>query len=166
MCPRCGTGRRGFYQSEMKELLYYSTVTDTGKISVPRRMEQEVGEKFRGQKIEIVFRKKKKIRSSGQNRYYWKVVIPYILEAFIELGNDLQEGNPEHSELIHDFLKRRCLPSRKVCDANQELVELTASTTDLTTTEMMEYIERVCLFAAESLNVAIPEPNEQTRIFE
>jgi len=68
--------------------------------------------------------------------------------------------------LIHDFLKRRCLPSRKVCDANQELVELTASTTDLTTTEMMEYIERVCLFAAESLNVVIPQPNEQTRIFE
>jgi hypothetical protein len=49
---------------------------------------------------------------------------------------------------------------------NQELVELTPSTTDLTTTEMMEYIEKVCLFAAESLNVAIPQPNEQTRIFE
>ena len=150
----------------MKELQYFATVTDTGKISVPCRMEQEVGEKFRGQKIEIVFRKKKKIRSSGQNRYYWKVVIPYILEAFIDLGNDLQEGNPEHAELIHDFLKRRCLPARQVCDAQGELIELAPSTAGLSTTEMMEYIERVCLFAAESLNVAIPQPSEQTRIFE
>jgi len=38
----------------MKGLLYYSTVSDTGKISVPRRMEQEVGEKFRGQRIETI----------------------------------------------------------------------------------------------------------------
>jgi len=151
----------------MKELLYYSTVSDTGKISVPRRMEKEVGEKFRGQKVEIIFRKKKKHRSNEQNRYYWGVVVPYVLEALIDLGNgDLQAGNPEHAQLIHDFLKRRCLPSRKVCDANQELIELTPSTADLTTTEMMEYIEKVCLFAAESLNVAIPQPNEQTRIFE
>ena len=75
----------------MKELQYFATVTDTGKISVPRRMEQEVGEKFKGQRIEITFRKKKKHRSSEQNRYYWGVVIPYILEAFIELGNDLQD---------------------------------------------------------------------------
>ena len=166
MCCPAAFGWRGFYQIEMKELLYYSTVSDTGKISVPRRMEKEVGEKFKGQRIEIIFRKKKKHRSTEQNAYYWGVVVPYVLEAFIELGNDLQEGNPEHAQLIHDFLKRRFLPSRKVCDANQELVELTPSTADLTTTEMMEYIERVCLFAAESLNVAIPQPNEQTRIFE
>lgn len=166
MCPRCGTGRRGFYQSKMKELQYFATVTDTGKISVPRRMEQEVGEKFKGQRIEITFRKKKKHRSSEQNRYYWGVVIPYILEAFIELGNDLQEGNPEHAELIHDFLKRRFLPARMVADANSETIELAPSTAGLSTTEMMEYIDRVCLFAAESLNVAIPHPNEQTRIFE
>lgn len=129
-------------------------------------MEQEVGAKFRGQKVEIIFRKKKKHRSTEQNRYYWGVVVPCVLDAFIELGNDLQAGNKDHIELIHDFLKRRCLPARQVCDAQGELVELTPSTTDLSTTEMMDYIERVCLFSAESLNVAIPQPNEQTRIFE
>ena len=53
-----------------------------------------------------------------------------------------------------------------VADANSETIELAPSTAGLSTTEMMEYIERVCLFAAESLNVAIPQPNEQTRIFE
>lgn len=150
----------------MKELTYYSTVDQEGRISVPRRMQQEVGEKFRGQKVEITFRKKKKHRSNEQNKYYWAVVVPCVLDAFIELGNDLQAGNKEHIELIHDFLKRRCLPARQVCDANGVEIELTPSTTDLSTTEMMEYIERVCLFAAESLNVAIPQPNEQTRIFE
>ena len=127
----------------MKELQYFATVTDAGKISVPRRMEQEVGEKFKGQRIEIIFRKKKKLRSSAQNRYYWGVVIPYILEAFIELGNDLQEGSPEHTQLIHDFLKRRFLPARMVADANSETIELAPSTAGLSTTEMMEYIDRV-----------------------
>lgn len=150
----------------MKELIYYSAIDQEGRISVPRRMEHEVGKKFRGQKVEIIFRKKKKHRSTEQNRYYWGVVVPCVLDAFIELGNDLQAGNKEHIELIHDFLKRRCLPARHVCDAHGVEIELTPSTADLSTTEMMEYIERVCLFAAESLNVAIPQPNEQTRIFE
>lgn len=150
----------------MKELTYFCNVDQDRVLHVPRRFKQEVGEKFRGQRIEITIRKKKKHRSSEQNRYYWGVVVPYILEAFIELGNDLQSGNPEHAQLIHDFLKRRCLPARQVCDANHELIELTPSTTDLSTAEMMEYIDRVCLFAAESLNVDIPQPNEQTRIFE
>ena len=150
----------------MKELTYFCNVDKDSILHVPRRFKQEIGEKFKGQRIEITIRKKKKHRSSEQNRYYWGVVVPYILDAFIELGNDLQEGNPEHLQLIHDFLKRRCLPARQVCDADGVEVELTPSTTDLSTTEMMEYIERVCLFAAESLNVAIPQPNEQTRIFE
>ena len=150
----------------MKELTYFCNVDKDSILHVPRRFKQEIGEKFKGQRIEITIRKKKKHRSSEQNRYYWGVVVPHILDAFIELGNDLQEGNPEHLQLIHDFLKRRCLPARQVCDAHGVEVELTPSTTDLSTTEMMEYIERVCLFAAESLNVAIPQPNEQTRIFE
>lgn len=150
----------------MKELTYFCNVDKDSILHVPRRFKQEVGEKFKGQRIEITIRKKKKHRSNEQNRYYWGVVVPHILDAFIELGNDLQEGNPEHLQLIHDFLKRRCLPARQVCDAHGVEVELTPSTTDLSTTEMMEYIERVCLFAAESLNVAIPQPNEQTRIFE
>lgn len=150
----------------MKELTYFCNVDKDSILHVPRRFKQEIGEKFKGQRIEITIRKKKKHRSNEQNRYYWGVVVPYILDAFIELGNDLQEGNPEHLQLIHDFLKRRCLPARQVCDAHGVEVELTPSTADLSTTEMMEYIERVCLFAAESLNVAIPQPNEQTRIFE
>lgn len=150
----------------MKKLIYYSTVDSSGAFSVPKRFKDEVKSLFAGQRIEITIHKKKKTRSTEQNAYYWAVVIPYILEAFIDLGNDLQEGNPEHSELIHDFLKRRFLPARMVADANSETIELAPSTAGLSTTEMMEYIDRVCLFAAESLNVAIPQPNEQTRIFE
>jgi len=38
------------------------------------------------------------------------------------------------------------------------------STTELTKTEFGEYIEAIQRFAAESLNVTIPDPNTQTQL--
>ncbi len=157
----------GVLKLEMKDLLYYSHVDqDTGKIRVPKRFEAEIAEKFRGKDIEIVVRRKRKQRSSEQNRYYWGVVIPYILEAFAEIGNDLQQGNPEHAQIVHSFLKGQFLPPRLVCDADGVELKMEPSTTALSKMEFVEYLDRVIQFAAERLQIVIPEPEEQLKLFE
>lgn len=151
----------------MKELLYYSHVeSETGKIRVPRRFEQEVAESFRGKDVEIVVRRKRKKRSNEQNNYYWGICIPYILAAFVELGNDLQEGNPEHAQLVHGFLKKHFLPPHSVTDANGEEIQLEPSTARLSKMEFMEYLDKIIHFAAERLHIVIPEPGEQMELFE
>lgn len=94
------------------------------------------------------------------------MVIPEVVRAFIDLGNDLQQGNKEHHEEVHEFLKRRFLDNgREVMDAEGVLYKLPPSTRICTTVEQEEYHERIRQFAAEFLNVVIPLPNEQMEIF-
>ena len=130
------------------------------KIRVPRRFEQEVAESFRGKDVEIVVRRKRKKRSNEQNNYYWGICIPYILAAFVELGNDLQEGNPEHAQLVHGFWKALSTAT-PVTDANGEEIQLEPSTARLSKMEFMEYLDKVIHFAAERLHIVIPEPGSR-----
>jgi hypothetical protein len=147
-------------------LTYWGSVKD-GNISLPKRLRQEVTKVFDGHSIEVTFKRKRKRRSIEQNRYYWGVVIPCIIEAMIDMGNDaLQIGNSEHAELVHEFLKAKILDNgEEVILADGVVEKLPASTRKTTTTEFAEYTDKVIRWAAEMLNIAIPEPNEQSEIF-
>ena len=142
-------------------LSYYGRVRD-GKIELPKkRFQKEVVSAFEGHGIEVIVKRKRKQRSTPQNSYYWGVVVPMILDAFIDLGNDLQSGNKQHIQMIHDFLKERFLDNGPdLVDANAEQCKGPSSTTYCTTVDFMEYLDRVAQWAAEALNIAIPEPSE------
>jgi len=154
-------GWRGFYQSKMSELTYHGKVSRSKEITLPKKIRKEVGEMFAGKQIEVVFRRKKKHRTPSQNAYYWAVVVPLILEEFVNLGNDLQVGNKEHIDLIHDMLKGMFLEAKEVVDADGVAIKLPPTTKDLSTVQFMEYLEKVCQFAAERLQLVIPEPETQ-----
>ncbi len=145
----------------MTELTYYGKVSESEETTLPKRIRKEVGKMFAGKQIEVVFRRKKKHRTPSQNAYYWAVVIPLILEEFVNLGNDLQVGNKEHIELVHDMLKGMFLEAKEVVDADGVAIKLPPTTKDLTTVQFMEYLEKVCQFAAERLQLVIPEPETQ-----
>jgi len=144
------------------KLTYFGTVKN-GQINLPKRVGKEVKQAFEGKPIEVTFQRKRKRRSDQQNRYYWGVVIPLIVEAFIDLGHDeLTLGNSESHEAIHAMLKRRFLPDGITLEDRQgNVYELDPSTTKTTTVEFTEYIERTQVWAAECLGINIPDPNEQ-----
>lgn len=87
-------------------LTYHGKVSLEGEITLPKRMRREISTAFAGYDIEVTARRKRKRRSLNQNDYYWSVIITEILSGFIELGNDLQEGNSEHQKMVHEFLNR------------------------------------------------------------
>lgn len=149
------------------KLSYYGRVKE-GKIALPRkRLHTEVVGTFEGHSIEVIFQRKRNRRSSPQNRYYWSVVIPFVLRAFIDLGHrELQEGNKHHHEMIHEVLKDRFLDNGiELSDADGQVIDGPSSTTRCTTTEFMDYLAQIQQWAAESLNTVIPDPNEQLEVF-
>lgn len=149
------------------KLTYFGRVED-GQITLPKRVRGEVCRVFEGKPIEVTFRRKRKRRSDQQNRYYWGVVVPLIVEAFIDLGHsELVLGNAESHGMIHNLLKRRFLPDGITLeDREGNVYELDPSTTKLTTVEMMEYTERIQAWAAECLGINIPDPNEQLSLID
>lgn len=147
------------------QLSYLGSVSDSGEIKLPKRLRAEVSAFLQGCEIEVVFRKKKKHRSSEQNRYYWGVVVPMITDGFNDLGNPVTSSNPDDIDAIHEFLKRRFLQPLNLHDANGEVHSAKYTTTNLSTSEMMDYIAQIQQFAAEYLNVTIPDPGQQAEFF-
>jgi hypothetical protein len=93
---------------------------------------------------------KGKPRSLRQNSYLWGVVYSYIAE---ETGHSTEEA--------HEYCKARFLPKMfKTLKEGLAETEVQKSTTELTTEEMEQYLERVRAFAAEELFTIIPLPNE------
>ena len=95
------------------------------------------------QDVTVVVRTWRKPRSIQQNKFLWAV--PYQL---------ISESTGYTREEVHDAMRLMFLK-----DEDRAIPTL-KSTTSLTTIEMNEYWERIQQFAAEKLNLVIPEPNE------
>lgn len=147
--------------------LTYQGNVSGGAITLPKRLRQEVVSVFDGKQIEVTFRRRRKRRSNEQNKYYWGVVIPEIMRGMIDLGNEaLQMGNSEHVELVHEYLKHTLLDNgEEISGADGVMFKLPPSTSKCTTTEFLDYVERIRIWAADNLNISIPEPNEQVEMF-
>lgn len=127
------------------------------------RIPQEVSEAVRdalrrmnGKRIVISVRKHVKRRSLSQNRAYWKIVIPRVLEMFLDAGNDT---TPEE---IHEYLKEHVgggMFARVLIDPDGRRRPVVRSSTTLTTQEWEDFMCRIRAWAAER-GVDIPEPNE------
>jgi len=100
----------------------------------------------------IEVKPEKKYRSVFQNSYYWGIVITSIATRLRELGHDVDK------DLTHEFLKGKFLYTEMITDT--EVVKIPRKTSELTTTEFEEYVEMVKQFSAETLNIFIPDPND------
>lgn len=99
-----------------------------------------------------------KRRSIPQNKYYWGVVVAMIKERMIELGNDVDE------QTVHDYLKDR-FNRKELYKDGINIGSVGDTTTKLTTIEFEEYQEKCKRFAADVLNIYIPDPNKQSVMF-
>ncbi len=96
-------------------------------------------------------------RSSPQNRYYWGVVIPAFCQGASEMTGDIWS-----KESAHSTLKNRFLFSEIVNENTGEILTVIGSTSDLTTVQFNEYIDRCRDFIQEWFGCYVPAPNEIT----
>lgn len=101
--------------------------------------------------LEITVQRKYATRSPQANRYWWGVCLHLVSE---HTGYTPEE--------LHDWAKTQFLPKHLVfADGNGEIVGdyvLGGSTRKLNTTEFYAFVERFRQWAAETLDVAIPDP--------
>ena len=112
----------------------------------------------KGAPVVLTVKEYKPTRSGQQNRYYWAVIVDLIYRGLNDSGIDTtREGT-------HELLRYRYLKEDRPIGIHGEFITTIRSTTELDTREFNYYIERCVEFAAEYLNVVIPEPNEQMEI--
>lgn len=101
--------------------------------------------KYEGMPIEVSVRKKKSQRSINQNAAYWGIAVEILCG---HLGYD--------KDTLHDALRQK-FASRVDPATGLTVVESTAK---MDTVRFMKYYDDIQRWAAEFLNVYIPDPNE------
>ena len=95
--------------------------------------------------VEIRLRKGR--RTIPQNRLYrlWLVCISH------ETGNDVDD--------LHEYFKRKYLEPKEVNIFGS--VEIRYTTTDLTTAQFKEYLDKIQVFASTELAITLPDPDDK-----
>ena len=106
--------------------------------------------KYEGKRVEITLYKP--TRSNNQNRYYWSVVIPHVVEVIRYLFGE--KVSPEDA---HEICKSKFLPKKLVLDRSTgEEITISGSTTTRNVEEMTNYIDSIRSWAWHYGQVVIP----------
>lgn len=116
------------------------------KLNEPDKVKLHI-QSLNGQDIDYIIQKHKKERSNQENKYYWSVIIPYIMDL---TGYDSNE--------THEAIKLKFLKKEKFI--NNDEVSTIASTAKLSTSEFEDLMSNIRIWAASEHNCYIPLPNE------
>lgn len=141
------------------ELRYVGEKKEDGTWKGLKSMRQDMDEAPAGRYI-FTCKKYRKSLSNKQNAYYWACVVPYVIDGLVAMGFDKSLLT---SENVHEMLKAKFL-HEDLGTNDGEFITITKSTTDLSTSEFMDYLADVQKWAAEFLNITIPDPGEQSEI--
>lgn len=137
------------------KIVYHGKVSGGCLRIANRKLFDKELEQHEGKEVEITIIRKRRIRSTQQNRYYWGIVLPLIIDGLKELGTRVDV------EDVHSFLKSKFCTIQVVNEETGQVEQVPKSTTELTTTGFMEYKAEIQQWAAEFLGISIPDPNEQ-----
>ncbi len=101
--------------------------------------------------VEVIARRKRATRSDSQNKWYWGCIV---------------EGISEHTgytpDEVHELLKAKFIPKKlAIADGNGEIKDefvIGGTTTRLNKLEFGEYCEAIRQWAAQDLDIVIPDP--------
>lgn len=135
------------------ELIVASAQAKGGKLFIRNRraFDQQIAQLKEGWQLEVSVKRLRATRSLQQNAYWWGVCVQLVSE---HTGYTPEE--------IHDIAKQMFIPKRlAVQDGNGEIkgeFVVGGSTREMNKLEFGEFIERFRQWAAETLDVVIPDP--------
>jgi len=140
----------------------FSTVHD-GNLKRNRPLIKKAISSFEGKNVTITIERTKKKRTNPQNRFYWGVVVPLIRQGLNDLGHYFTDSQ------AHEFIKQHVADNYpeviiEEINLNGLVSRRIRSTSELTTSQFMDFNEVINQFAADYLNIVIPSPNEQITI--
>ena len=120
----------------------------SGKLELSRIAIAKTLSQFEDCKVEVVIERVRKNRSIPQNKWYWSCIIPTIAK---EIGEYDEEE-------IHAILKT--MFNKKTMVVKGKEMEVVRDTKGLNVNDFAEYCEKVRIWAAQFLNVSIPDPDK------
>jgi len=134
--------------------LFYGKI-QRGKINLYEKVKfAQLVKKLEGKLIDLAIEPYKEIRTLSQNKYYWGVVLA-----------ELSDFTGFTDEELHLFFKKKFLPTKKM-KLGKYSTEIPQSSTQLSTKEFVDYVDRARQFAQEELDCFIPLPGDMAEFYE
>ncbi len=138
--------------------LHFQAPVTAGKLPVAVSMAiREALPGFEGKVVEITLERYVRVRSGSQNRFYWRYVLPRVVEVLEAFGNDAD------ADMAHDVCKHLFLPSGGrvyLTGKDGKPMHHMLTSTKLNTLEWENYIEKIRAWCAGE-GVQVPFPQEQ-----
>jgi len=113
---------------------------------------------FNDKDVIISFSKPKKSRSNNQNAFYWGVVLPLVQKGLLDATGELRSVDNIHYKILLPLFA----PLNEIVNKDTgECISERLTSSEMTTTQFMEYIMEVQKWSAEFLSIDIPNPNEE-----
>lgn len=129
--------------------LFYGKLVGGKVVFDNRKIFEKTLAQYEDGKIIVEVRREKNKRTLDQNAYYWGVVLKTIS---IDTGHTEQELH----DILKGFIPKKTLPFIKT-DGSIVNIPVPRSTTELSTAEFSEYIERIRAKFAMEFGIIIPE---------
>lgn len=134
------------------------TSVDSGRFKRNRNLILKAINSYEGKNVLITFEKPKKSRSNNQNAYYWGIVLNIVQQGLLEATGELRSNNDIH----YNILLPMFAPTNDITNLDTgEIVSERMTSSNMSTTQFMEFILDIQKWGAEFLNIDIPNPNEQ-----
>lgn len=105
---------------------------------------------------EVVIEVKKRNKRSNRQNSYLHLLFTIFKDSLNELGNEFR------MEEVKELCKAKFLLTDVVNESTGEMIgQRIKGTSELTKIEMMEFIENVIRWGADTFNILLPYPNEQ-----
>lgn len=136
--------------ASVQDVIVATGTVRAGKLLIRNRREFDLQlAEFKDEsQLEVTIQRLRATRSSAANAYYWGVVLHMISE---HTGDTVED--------LHDYFKRRFNAKPIAIGLDDEDHVTGGSTRRLNTIQFYEYIEQIRQFAAEFLDMSIPNPN-------
>lgn len=137
------------------KIIYTGKVDAQGRLKITNRLtfDKEL-QAFAGKDVVITLEKKSRKRSVQQNRYYYGICVEMVWQRLRHLGHEVSR------EDTHEILKSLFNKKELINENTGEIISYAQSTTALSTTDFMAFIADIQKWAAEKLDIYIPDPLE------
>ena len=116
---------------------------------------------FEGKDCIFSIEKVKKTRSNNQNSFYWGVVLPIVQSGLKEATGEFRTTENIH----YNILLKMFAPEKEIVNIETgECINEKISSSEMSTSQFMDYIAEIQKWSAEFLGVDIPNPNESTEL--
>jgi hypothetical protein len=144
----------------MNELRYTAKV-ENGQVKFTDRKGFDMDMKaLEGLKLSIRIKRFYKTRSTKQNAFYWSNFIPSQIDCFVE-----RFGERYRADQMHEWNKLNFFGEERVNELTGEMIRLPASTSDQSTVEFEEALEKCREWFLLNFDWPLPYPLQQSEFF-